>query len=621
VATLAGGMGILIPLAIVPRFLSFNFDATPKALVVLGAAAALLLIPAAVHDCVQRLLRSPSGKWFLVFVVAGAGSLVLSTALSSDPWLSLFGTRWRHFGAVTQVALLVWAMVAAGSFVARPESLRMALRMCSVAAILAGLYAILQLFGVDPVMDLDFYKLNLPGQVMRPPASFGHAGYFAGFESVVFFTALASALRESKSVWRAVHFLAAAMAVIGVLVSGTRAGVVAIAFGLAIVFGQPGTSVIRGKVLVGLLALVAVVAGGILLTPSGKNLRERAQQWGQDPGGTRLPLWKDTLALVAARPIVGSGPEMFVVSFPAYQSKSLTIAYPDFQHESPHNMFLDVMASQGLVGLAVLMFGVGLAVAFARKAPAQDRPTARLLLAGLAACVLFHQFFVFTLPNAGVFLLLIAALAALADPRAGDSGPAEASQRSESFLFRAAVELMGSILLAALVQVALTDYRFARIHAALRRGDLEGAATTHQSAIRTQWLGYAPELWYSQQMNAAARALPPGSGHTFARAEANQASLLAALRPGEDRIVADYNRAVACALSGQLDEADHWGQTMNALAPNWYQPHWVLGRLRFQQGKLAEARGEAEAALALSVHCKPALHQQINAFVQGLAAQ
>lgn len=607
-----GGLGFLISLAIVPRSFSFHFDSLPKAIVLYFVVAGLLLTPRVWRNSWERLQATTQGKWFLAFVLAEALSLAVSTIFSSDPQLSLFGTHWRYFGALSQLALLTWAVVAAGSFASQPATLRFALRCCSLGGLLAAIYAVFQFFGVDPLMDPNFYKLTLPGQVVRPPASLGHAGYLAGFETVVFFVALVARVLEPQKWWQLFHFASAAMAVISVLVSGTRAGVVAIPAGMAVIYVMQGSRLVRMRAVVALLLLALGAAGLILLTPRAKDLRERARQWTEDPGGTRLPVWKDTLRLTAARVLTGNGPEMFVVVFPRYQSESLSRRYPDFQHESPHNIFLDTAVSQGLVGVVVLAFGLGLASWCVWKAASANRPVAQLLFAGLIGCVFFHQFFVFTLPNAYVFLLLIAALVAVAaDPNA-KVVPVKPVAR---LALRVAGTVLGVGFLAGAIQLFLTDHGFAKIDVLLMRGDLAGAVEAHRAALRTQLLGYAPELWYSQQMNAAARLLPAGDQQKLAFFEAYESSRLAAERPGEDRLLAEYNRAVLCALSGDIGEANRMAQDMEAQAPNWYQPHWVLSRLLFQQGKSDEARREGELALALAANSRPALREQISRYM------
>ena len=122
-------------------------------------------------------------------------------------------------------------------------------------------------------------------------------------------------------------------------------------------------------------------------------------------------------------------------------------------------------------------------------------------------------------------------------------------------------------------------------------------------------------------MNAAARFLPAGDRQKLAISEAYAASRLAVERPGEDRLLATYNRAVLCALAGDIGEADQMAQDTQARAPNWYQPHWVLSRLLLQQGKIEEARRQGELALALAVNSKPSLREQITRYMRLLPAR
>ena len=71
-------------------------------------------------------------------------------------------------------------------------------------------------------------------------------------------------------------------------------------------------------------------------------------------GGARLLLWRDSLRMAESRWAFGYGPETFSLEFPRHESIELARAYPDFYHESPHNIFLDALDSEGVVGLAAL---------------------------------------------------------------------------------------------------------------------------------------------------------------------------------------------------------------------------------------------------------------------------
>ena len=86
-------------------------------------------------------------------------------------------------------------------------------------------------------------------------------------------------------------------------------------------------------------------------SPAGLKLRARGQWELEDlRGGARLLLWRDSLRMARERSLLGFGPDTFGVEFPRYQSVELSRAYPDFYHESPHNIFLDALVSQGVPG-------------------------------------------------------------------------------------------------------------------------------------------------------------------------------------------------------------------------------------------------------------------------------
>src|SRR5262245_29226446 len=117
----------LAALAIIPGRL-FYFDVTPKVAILLVGAAATLF-------CAGRAPR-----WFSLLIVGSLLSLGLSSALSSNPALSLFGTNWRRFGAVTQAAVLIFAWSVARHTAGDRKRMRTILRGVSISAALVAGY-------------------------------------------------------------------------------------------------------------------------------------------------------------------------------------------------------------------------------------------------------------------------------------------------------------------------------------------------------------------------------------------------------------------------------------------------------------------------------------------------
>src|SRR3954451_6452627 len=89
----------LVALILAPGAL-FYFDVTPKVVALLAGVAVLCLAP---------VCPSPVRKSFSLLLLASILSLVLSTALSPAPALSLYGSTWRRYGLVEQAPILLFA--------------------------------------------------------------------------------------------------------------------------------------------------------------------------------------------------------------------------------------------------------------------------------------------------------------------------------------------------------------------------------------------------------------------------------------------------------------------------------------------------------------------------------
>ncbi len=145
----------LIALILTPGLL-FYFDVTPK-LVVLLVAGGVALVP---------LRRSKfAGLAMLTFV-----SLAVSTALSSNPTLSFYGTRWRQYGALAQAAVLIFAWGLYG----QARRTDVVLRAVSICGAVTAAYGIAQYLGWDPILPAAAYHIGEGiWTIVRPPSTSG----------------------------------------------------------------------------------------------------------------------------------------------------------------------------------------------------------------------------------------------------------------------------------------------------------------------------------------------------------------------------------------------------------------------------------------------------------------
>jgi O-antigen ligase len=581
----------LVPLVIAPHLL-FYYDVTGKLALLLAGTALALVFWAVRGDACRSLPAARAGRWFCVLIAAGALSLVISTVLSSNPALSFGGTNWRRFGLVAQLAILLFSLLLASSLVANPDRMRTLLRVTSASGILIGLYGVLQYFGWDPWIPPAAYHVGEGAwEIVRPPATLGHAIYFANFELYVAFFGGALAATDPDRRWKMMGLLAAGVAALSILLSGTRAALLGLAAGAIFLAIR-----LRPRLTRRTIAAALVISAGLAvlyLLPPGAKLRGRVH-WTlteQPLGGARSLLWRDSLSMAGRRWVSGYGLETFSAEFPAFQSAALARAYPEFYHESPHNLFLDALTAQGIIGLLPLLGLIALAFYAAWKGALADAYTGAALAAALAS----QQFAVFTVPTALYFFATLAALAVR--PR-----PAPRSDVSQPLIRVALVSasLAGAALLATFaVRLTVSDRALAVVARQLETGRLEQAVLKYQQARQWRVSGGAADLWYSRKLAAF-------MGQTrdpFQRIQAWPRVMEAAweaTRSAEDRPNAWYNLAAFYAAQNDSGRTEAALRSAIRCAPNWFKPHWMLAQVLRAGGRLSDALREADLAADLN---------------------
>jgi len=574
----------LLPLILTPHLL-FYYDVTPKVAVLLaGAALALPLTWREPRTC------SPGLRILAWLLAAQAVSLALSTATSTDPALSLGGGAWRRFGLITQAAMLLFVWPAAQYTAGDSRRLLRLLRMIAAAGIPAALYGILQYFGWDPLIDPAKYHIGVaPFTIVRPPGTLGYVSYFATYLLTVIFAGAALAIADDSRAWKLAGALAGALAIVAVILTGTRAAILGLGVGatfLALWLGRP----MRRRALAA-SALAAAVLAGFYFSPAGEMLRSRARWFAEDPlGGGRLLLWRDSLRMAGARWPLGFGLETFSTYFPRYQSAELAKQYPQFYQESPHNIFLDALVSQGLVGLALLLAVTVLG--FYAIWRMENRRLAAALGAALAATLVSQQFTSFILPTAVFFYLTIALLVGQAflpvhDPK---------TRPRSLLLLPAALSLL---FIAYAVSLTVADAVLARTDRLVRAGNPTEAVALHRRFAPWQPPGMRTDLWYSRAIGGVALSDPNRQEAVALHREALAAAVRAS-RTAEDRENAWLNLAFFYGLDNDYPHTEQSLRAAIEFAPHWFKPHWLLAQVLAAGGHLAQARAEADQAADLN---------------------
>ncbi len=110
-------------------------------------------------------------------------------------------------------------------------------------------------------------------------------------------------------------------------------------------------ALLSAAIILSAILLVLVV----VLSPASRSVanRVRALMTEGTASSGRALLWRDSLRMVPALPLIGCGPEGFRKAFLTFKSDELARLNPRGNNESPHNAYLDAATSYGLAGAAL----------------------------------------------------------------------------------------------------------------------------------------------------------------------------------------------------------------------------------------------------------------------------
>lgn len=289
----------------------------------------------------------------------------------------LLGPGWRpisiHPEATARTALYLGTLVLfglrLGPWLAERQRYRHAVLALALAGLALAAYAVFarQAFG-----DRLYGRFAVP--TIAPFGPYVSKNHFAGWTLCVALLLLGTAIgiaararARHGSRWTeqgaapAALALACglALAVVG-LATGSRGGGVAFVAGL-LVLGALRWSVSgarRGAIAV--LALL-LLAAGLAFATAAPAVRSRFGALGsahqEASGSFRLGVWRDTLRLVAASPLTGSGLGTFADALPRFKT-----AHGELRVEHPENEWLELLAEGGLLGFAAVAWGLALAL-------------------------------------------------------------------------------------------------------------------------------------------------------------------------------------------------------------------------------------------------------------------
>jgi O-antigen ligase len=346
---------VLLPLVYWPP--TYDSYVLPKLLMAraLVLALAALLVIRWLASGVIAFKRTPIDLPLLAFV----GSAVLSAIAGINVNIGIFGSYTRYDGALTLItyAALFWLAIQS---IEDSDAARGLLR-----AMLAG-GSLVALVAIGQWLRDTFLGIHVP----RAYGTLGNANVLGAY-LVMLMPAAYHELRAASSI--ETRLLAAnTLVVMGVALVMTVSHSAWLGLALAaaiLVVGRQHPRLSRKWQITSVVVATSIVAvvAPIALSRS----TDVATRWG---------IWRDSLQVIRSRPLLGYGPDTFGLIYPRFQSGQWA-GYA--QIDKAHAELLQVAATQGLVGLAVMLWLVVVfAVSFWRG---RTRPMAWTFFAGWAA--------------------------------------------------------------------------------------------------------------------------------------------------------------------------------------------------------------------------------------------
>ena len=511
----------------------------------------------------DRRTRPTAIGWLGAAVLAWTA---VATALSPSPRLSLVG-RYGLYGGLLPLALYAaTAATVVALYRPRPSSLWQVAAAVVVAATISALDVVT--LAARHIAEID----PSTGQAFGVPVGLqGHPNFSGAFLGLAVPSFVYLILRVRSRSWRAPLVGALALDLVALGLTRSRGGMLAAACGVAVMGWGLAPRLPRRVVAAGVAgsALAALALWSAWLQPTMRNAVDAPQGASvlrTKTAQIRLWAWQAAGRATLDHPLVGSGPDTFVLTYPRYRHP-LDGAYLGSRLTAkPHNVVLERAADTGLPGAAAYVALLGLALwRGLRRARGLGGPE-RLVLScfvGTLAAYGAQSLVSVDIPNLAVLgwvaIGAIAVLVVEADP--GGGPPANSARRRVRRAPVATVAVAVAVLLCVAVLPAAADlaFRTGDIEEAIRLNPLEAwypTAAAHTAQARVKW------------------ALGPKEAEPALRNALAGYQRALRLHPGEMFTTADiarlYGTWAAEVDPARFGDAERWWRAAIAIDPrNW----------------------------------------------------
>jgi len=309
---------------------------------------------------IQKSLRPEVKNYLNLAVLIFVAVNILSALFGVNVARSFLGNFERMGGVYYLVHLTILYFYVQLLGQAGGQYLKRFLQFFVGVAVFVTLNGLLGWLG-GPTLTLD------PSLPARVSSTFGNPIFFASFLIIPFFLALYFVVLEENKVWKIIYALAAILQFVAILASGTRGALVGLSAGILagsmyyISAAQNRKLRFYGFLVVGLLIVSAGILYGLRDKLPESNVLYRVMNLRDSNSQARLIQWKTALLGSKENFILGVGPENYYFIANKYYNPQITQYDPSW-FDKPHNFLLEVLDTNGILGLLVYMSMFGLAI-------------------------------------------------------------------------------------------------------------------------------------------------------------------------------------------------------------------------------------------------------------------
>lgn len=411
----------------------------------------------------------------LIAFVFSAG---LSTVFAVNSNVAIFGIygRWEGLLTIINYALLFWLAV---QFTTSESDSRALIWSLLISGYFIAVVAVLQ-GGFGLLLGTGYIRyLGIANEPIRAEATLSHPDFLGIFLAMLLPVAVAKLVSPRPLLSRLLAANLTVVLTLGLVLTYTRSAWIAAVIGLVIVLALRRGRLRAWRLVVVAASLAAVVAivGAAAVGVAGNNQPAAVKAVSarivsipdlssSSGAGGRLHLWRDTLPLIASRPVVGYGPDTFALVYPQFQSSNSNGTL----YDKPSEESLGVAATQGIVGLLAYVW---ILFAFVRAFWAgRHKRGAVALFGGWVAYEVGTQVNFSNIPTAVPFWMFAAAAVVTWAPNVEPRHVAAFPRRLAIPLAAAFSLLLAALLIPAVVLPTVAD---ADYYAAQTTGNLEQA--------------------------------------------------------------------------------------------------------------------------------------------------